>query len=171
MGDARAMAVVAQDGKGTSLSHGNSTEKDIYPGFQSTIPENCENGQVAMKFAKIVFWIAGIWGVLIITPLYFLFDTIGQKDPPPITHPGFFYGFVGVTLAWQIVFLFMATDPLRYRPLIIPSLFEKLSWVAAVITLVSQGRMRQSDLVFAGTDSLLAVLFVIAYLKTTDRKS
>ena len=35
-----------------------------------------------MKFAKIVFWIAGVWGLLIITPLYFMFDLIGQKDPP-----------------------------------------------------------------------------------------
>ena len=48
-----------------------------------------------MKFAKIVFWIAGIWGVLTLTPLYFMFDLIGRKDPPPITHPAFFYGFVG----------------------------------------------------------------------------
>ena len=49
----------------------------------------------AMKFAKIVFWIAGIWGVLVVLPLYFMFDLIGRKDPPPITHPGFFYGFDG----------------------------------------------------------------------------
>jgi hypothetical protein len=42
-----------------------------------------------MKFAKIVFWIAAIWGILVLTPLYFLYDTIGRQDPPPITHPGF----------------------------------------------------------------------------------
>ena len=47
-----------------------------------------------MKFAKIVFWIAGIWGFLILTPLYFMFDVIGRQDPPAITHPGFYYGFV-----------------------------------------------------------------------------
>jgi hypothetical protein len=27
-----------------------------------------------MKFAKIVFRIAAIWGILILTPLYFIFD-------------------------------------------------------------------------------------------------
>ena len=54
-----------------------------------------------MKFAKIVFWVAGIWGLLVLTPLYFMFDLIGRNDPPPITHPGFFYGFVGLGLAWQ----------------------------------------------------------------------
>ncbi len=35
-----------------------------------------------MKFAKIVFRVAAIWGVLIIAPLYFMFDLIGRKDPP-----------------------------------------------------------------------------------------
>jgi hypothetical protein len=119
-----------------------------------------------MKFAKIVFWIAGLWGLLIITPLYFMFDLIGQKDPPPITHPAFFYGFVGCALAWQVAFCFMATDPVRYRPMTIPAVLEKATWAIAVVVLVSQGRTRPSDLVFAGTDSLLGVLFVIAYFKT-----
>jgi len=122
-----------------------------------------------MKFAKIVFWIAGIWGVLVITPLYFLFDSIGRNDPPPITHPGFFYGFAGVALAWQIAFLFIAQDPLRYRPLMIPSILEKASFSVAVFVLVSQNRMHPSDLVFAGTDLLLGLLFVIAYFKTPSR--
>ncbi len=76
-----------------------------------------------MKFARIVFRIAGIWGLLVIAPLYFLFNVISEKDPPAITHPGFFYGFVGVTLVWQIAFLFIAQDPVRFRPLMIPDSF------------------------------------------------
>ena len=119
-----------------------------------------------MKFAKIVFWIAGIWGFLVITPLYFMFDLIGQKDPPPITHPAFFYGFVGLALAWQLAFCFIATDPVRYRSLMIPSILEKATYAVAVVVLVSLGLTRPSDLVFAGTDSLLGILFVIAYFKT-----
>jgi hypothetical protein len=124
-----------------------------------------------MRFAKIVFWIAGIWGFLVLTPLYFMFDVIGRQDPPPITHPGFFFGFVGVALAWQVAFLFIATDPVRFRPLMIPSILEKVSYGAAVITLVSQGRMHKSDLVFACTDLLLGLLIVIAYLKTRARSA
>lgn len=119
-----------------------------------------------MKFAKIVFWIAGIWGFLVITPLYFMFDLIGRKDPPPITHPGFFYGFVGCALAWQLAFCFIATDPVRYRPLMIPSVLEKATYAIAVVTLVLQGRTHSSDLVFVCTDSLLSILFVISYFKT-----
>jgi hypothetical protein len=122
-----------------------------------------------MKFAKVVFWIAGIWGLLVITPLYFMFDVIGRMDPPAITHPGFFYGFAGLALSWQIAFLFIATDPVRFRPLIIPSILEKVGYVAAVSVLVAQGRMHRSDLLFVGTDFLLGVLFVLAYLKTAPR--
>jgi hypothetical protein len=122
-----------------------------------------------MKFAKIVFRIAGIWGLLVITPLYFIFDLIGRNDPPPITHPGFFYGFAGLALSWQIAFLFIATDPARHRPLMIPSVLEKVTYGAAVIVLVLQNRTHPSDLVFAATDLLLGVLFVVAYLKTPAR--
>jgi len=124
-----------------------------------------------MKFAKVVFWVAGIWGLLVITPLYFMFDLIGKKDPPAITHPGFYYGFVGVALAWQIAFIFIAREPVRLRPMMIPSVIEKFSWGIAVTVLVAQGRMHSSDMVFAATDTLLGVLFVVAYFKTEERKS
>lgn len=122
-----------------------------------------------MKFAKIVFWIAGIWGLLVITPLYFMFDLIGRQDPPPITHPGFYYGFIGTALAWQVAFCFIASDPVRYRPLILPGILEKATYCVAVVALVLQGRMHPSDLVFAGTDALLGILFVISYFKTSSR--
>jgi hypothetical protein len=58
---------------------------------------SCEGRR--MKFAKVVFWIAAVWGILVLTPLYFMFDVIGRQDPPPITHPAFYYGFVSVALA------------------------------------------------------------------------
>jgi hypothetical protein len=122
-----------------------------------------------MKFARIVFRVAAVSGVLIITPLYFMFDLIGRQDPPAITHPAFFYGFVGLALAWQLAFFFIASDPVRYRPLMIPSMVEKFSYAAAVIILVLEARTNRSDLLFAGTDLLLGVLFVVAYFKTPTR--
>ena len=48
-------------------------------------------------------------------------------------------------------------------------MFEKFSYAAAVIVLVLQQRMHGTDLVFAGTDFLLGVLFVISYFKTPSR--
>jgi hypothetical protein len=121
-----------------------------------------------MKFAKVVFWVAGIWGLVVITPLYFIFDLIGKQDPPAITHPGFYYGFVGCALAWQIAFLIIGADPVRLRPMMIPSAVEKFTFSVAVVALVIQGRTNQRDLVFAATDLTLGVLFVAAYLRTAN---
>jgi Na+/melibiose symporter-like transporter len=121
-----------------------------------------------MKFAKIVFRAAGIWGVLILTPLYFLFDVIGRQDPPPITHPGFYYGFAGVGMAWQIAFLIIATDPLRFRLIMLACMVEKFSYAATLAVLYLQRRLHASDLVFGAVDLLFGVLFVIAFLKTAD---
>jgi hypothetical protein len=74
-----------------------------------------------------------------------------------------------VALTWQIVFFFIAKDPVRHRPLMIPSVLEKLSYGAAVIVLVLQGRMHRSDLAFGGVDLLLGVLFAAAHFKTRPR--
>jgi hypothetical protein len=119
-----------------------------------------------MKFAKIVFWAAAIWGFLILTPLCFMFNVIGRQDPPPITHPAFYYGFVGTALAWQIAFLIIATDPARFRPIMIAAILEKFSYASALIVLHLQGRLHASDLTFAGVDLLFGVLFVVAFVKT-----
>jgi hypothetical protein len=122
-----------------------------------------------MKFAKIVFRIAGIWGFLILTPLYFLFDRIGQQDPPPITHPSFFYGFVGVALVWQLAFLLISTDPVRFRPLMIPAILEKLVFSIPVVILVAQKRTNRNDLVFVVIDLTLGFFFLLSYFRTPAR--
>ena len=120
-----------------------------------------------MMFAKIVFWIAAIWGILVITPLYFLFDTIGRQDPPPITHPGFYYGFAGCGLAWQFAFMVIAGDPVRFRAMMIPSVFEKFSFAVAQTVLYLQHRLHPSDLFLGGIDGLLGVLFLLAFFRTS----
>lgn len=119
-----------------------------------------------MKFAKIVFWIAGLYGVLVITPLYFLANRIGRQDPPPITHLGFYYGFVGVALAWQIAFFVIASDPIRLRPIMVPAVLEKISFGIAIIVLYNQQRVHGADLGFGAADLILALLFLMAFSKT-----
>ena len=119
-----------------------------------------------MKFAKIVFWIAGVFGVLALAPLYFIFDLAGRLDPPPITHPQFYYGFVGVALVWQFVYCAIATDPVRFRPMMIPSVLEKVSYVGALLVLYSRDRISAVQAATAVPDLLLAVLFVAAYCVT-----
>ena len=119
-----------------------------------------------MKFAKIVFWVAGIWGLVTLAPLYFMFNVIGRQDPPVITHPGFFYGFVGTGLAWQIAFLIIAMDPVRFRPLMLAAIVEKFTYAFAMMALHLQSRVHASDMVFAGADLLLGILFIVAFAKT-----
>ena len=119
-----------------------------------------------MKFAKVIFWIAGIWGVLILTPLYFMFDLIGSKDPPPITHPAFYYGFISVGLAFQVVFIVIAQDPVRLRPMMIPSALEKFGYGATLLVLFLQNRLHPQDLALGCVDVLFGVLFLASFLKT-----
>ena len=119
-----------------------------------------------MKFAKVIFWIASGWGVLVLTPLYFIFNMIGRQDPPPITHPAFYYGFVGVALAWQFAFFVIGSDPARFRPLMILSALEKFIYGATLVVLFLQGRLHGTDLMLGGVDTLLGVLFLVAFVKT-----
>jgi hypothetical protein len=124
-----------------------------------------------MKLARLIFGAAGIYGLVVIGPMYFLEDRIGRDTPPEITHPEFFYGFVGLGIAWQIAFLCVALDPLRYRLLMIPSMVEKFSFAIAVAILVFKNRAPASVAAFAGIDLILGILFVIAYLKTASRRT
>lgn len=119
-----------------------------------------------IKFAKIIFWIAAVWGFVILTPLYFIFDSIGRQDPPPITHPAFYYGFVGVALAWQIGFVVIARDPVRFRPMMIPAVVEKFGYGISLIVLYLQHRLHGVDVAFGGLDLLLGVLFLLAFART-----
>ena len=116
-----------------------------------------------MKFAKIVFLIAGIHGFLILAPMYFLENKIGRDIPPAITHPENFYGFVGVALAWQVLFLVVSTDPVRYRPMILPSILEKVTWGIALIVLRLQSRLALSTFAIGSVDWIFAFLFLAAY--------
>ena len=119
-----------------------------------------------MKFARTIFLIAGMYGLLVMLPQYFLEGRIGRDIPPPISHPEFYYGFIGVTIAWQILFLIISNDPLRYRAMMIPAVLEKTVFVIPMIILFLQGRLAPITLAPAGLDLVLGILFFIAFLKT-----
>ncbi len=119
-----------------------------------------------MQLARITFLIAGIYGLIVLTPLYFLEVLIGKQTPPPITHVEFFYGFTGAALAWQVVFLIIARDPVRYRPMMLPSILEKISYGIALIVLHQQHRIAASSFGIGMVDWPWAVLFAISYART-----
>lgn len=117
-------------------------------------------------FARWVFWIAGVYGLLILSPFYFMEKQIGVDQPPPITHPEFFYGFLGCALAFQVVFLIIGADPVRYRLMMLPSVIEKFSYGFACLALLMQGRLPGVVMVFAGIDLVLGVLFLASFFMT-----
>ncbi len=55
-----------------------------------------------MKFAKWIFLIAGILGLLSTIPLVFAEKVMGVKQPE------FYYGFVCLDVCWQILYLFLS---------------------------------------------------------------
>jgi hypothetical protein len=118
-----------------------------------------------MRFAKFVFTGAGIWGLVVIAPLYFLLDLSGREYAFPTSYPHFFYGFLTVTTAWQIAFLLIGSNPARFRPLMIPAVVEKLGYVVAVAVLHGSGYISNAEAMTAAPDLLLGVLFIAAFVK------
>ena len=119
-----------------------------------------------MVFAKRVFLAAGIYGLVVLIPQYFLEDRTGRDFPPPITHPEYYYGFIGVAIAWQIIFLLISRDPLRYRPIMLVAVFEKASFALPAVALYLSGRLGTQMLAAGIIDLILGVLFFLAYTRT-----
>jgi len=118
-----------------------------------------------MTFEKSVFRIAGFYGIAVLFPFYFM-----EKDPravplPELTHPEFYYGFLGVALAFQLVFFIIATDPAKYRLLMVPSVVEKFSFAGALLALHLQGRFPQQMLLAGTLDFVLGCLFLYCFLR------
>jgi hypothetical protein len=120
-----------------------------------------------MTFAKWAFRIAGIYGVLLIAPMYLL-EPVFKAQGQPLTHPEHFYGFVGITLAFQFLFLAMSRDVARFRPLIPVCLFEKLVFPAAIWPLYLMGRTPGIVAAFATVDLFWALMFAISFFLSRE---
>ena len=119
-----------------------------------------------MNFAKRVFVIAGIYGLLVLLPQYFLEDKTGRDFPPAITHAEYYYGFLGVAVAWQLAFFVISRDPVRYRAIMIAAVIEKASFGLAMVALYLRGRLSVQMLAAGVVDLIFVVLFVAAYTRT-----
>ena len=119
-----------------------------------------------MRFARWVFRIAGIYGLVVLLPQYLMEERVGQDYPPAITHPEYFYGFLGLAVSWQLAFLVIAQDPIRYRLLMIPAVLEKATFGIAVLVLYAQQRASDTLLAFGIIDLMWGALFVVAYRQT-----
>jgi hypothetical protein len=119
---------------------------------------------MTIKLARCLFLGAGIYGLAIISPMFFLENLIGEYDPPAFTHAEFYYGFVCTAFAWQLVYLMMFRDPLRLRPVLIPAIIGKAGFAISVFVLFAQGRLATRNLLLPSIDLVLAALFAWAYV-------
>ncbi len=108
-----------------------------------------------MRFVRIIFVAAAAWGFLALIPGLFA---------PAGPQPEYYYGFIGLALVFQLVFVMIAFDPARYRALIPVAILEKLSFFLPVTILYTQGRVATGSVFYgAMVDGLLMLLFALAW--------
>jgi len=118
-----------------------------------------------MKFAKYTFLLSAIYGLAVLLPNYFLELKTGP-DNPPLAHPEFFYGFIGLACVFQVMFLVISSDPAKYRPLTIVAVLEKLSFGIPAAILCAAGRLDGPFFLGGMIDLFLAAFFAISFVLT-----
>jgi hypothetical protein len=119
-----------------------------------------------MRFSNWVFFLSAVYGLLIVMPMFFLEDKMGRDYPPPDNHPEWYYGFAGAATAWQLVYLLISTDPVRYRALMLLGALAKAAFFTTLAILYAQERVAGGIVAIATPDAIMAVLFVAAWLRT-----
>jgi hypothetical protein len=109
-------------------------------------------------FTRVVFALAGLYGLGTLVPLY-------QQAGTTLG-----YETLGAVAAWQIMFLMIAWRPAELRVAMIPSVFEKLFWCITLMVLYARGSATSVELAdWAIPQGLLGVLFAVAYFRTSRR--
>ncbi|MES2612959.1 MAG: hypothetical protein V4679_22090 [Pseudomonadota bacterium] len=116
----------------------------------------------ALRRARWLFLGAGAYGLIALVPQYFMGPQASPHAAAALTH----FGFVGVALAWQLAFLLIASDVVRYRLFMLPAVAEKLAFGVPALVLCLQGRADAALAMAAGVDLLLALLFALAFAAT-----
>jgi hypothetical protein len=120
----------------------------------------------AIRFARRVYTGAGLYGLLVLLPMYFTVDQTGRDYPPVITHLEYYYGFVGVAIAWQLAFLVIGRDPVRFRPIMPVTFVEKVIFAVPATVMFARGALPPPIMAGAVIDLVLCTLFVAAYVRT-----
>lgn len=116
-----------------------------------------------MKTTRLIFTLAGIYGLIVLTPFLFMERMIAEQTPGGLTHPEYYYGFLGAGLVMQLVYLTIGRDPVRFRPLMPIGTLAKLAFFVPVLILFLQARVPAVTLEFASVDALLAFAFLYAW--------
>lgn len=117
-----------------------------------------------MRFARIIYGLAALYGIMVLVPGLFTEGQFNLSNPPAINHPEFYYGFFASALVWQIVFILIARDPARYRSLMLITIAEKAAFFVPSMLLWQAGRLAPSGPFYdAVIDGALMLLFALAW--------
>ncbi len=121
------------------------------------------------RLARWIFILAAVYGFPVLGVFFFFNPNMirfASRQQPEI-----YYGFAAIGLAWQAVFLLIAFDPPRYRPLmLIAAIGEKFFFVAILVVLMLRHIARPHWIPPAVCDFILGLAFVVAYAITTPNK-
>ncbi|GAA0473222.1 hypothetical protein GCM10009096_13150 [Parasphingorhabdus litoris] len=124
------------------------------------------------SIARTLFALAALYGVPVLLLGLFGEAQFNAAMPPAITHPEFYYGFHGVALVFQLVFVLIAIDPLRYRPLMLVAVLEKLAFFVPALWLYTNGRLAEGGPFYgAMIDGLWAFAFLFSWWLTRPKEA
>jgi hypothetical protein len=122
-----------------------------------------------LRIARRVFRLAGIYGLVVLLPMFFMEETVAAAMPPAFSHPEYYYGFLGAAATMQLVYLTIATDPVRYRPLMPIAVLAKLNFVVAVAILFAMGRLAPVALSLPAIDLFIGLGFAYCWRRLRPR--
>jgi hypothetical protein len=125
--------------------------------------------RAATKLARWIFAVAAVYGIPVLGSMFFVVPRImphAWRDQPEL-----YYGFACVGLAWQVVFILIATDPARFRPLmLVAALLEKFPFVVFLTELMIRHIAGLHWIGPAAADFVLGCAFLAAYVTTYPQK-
>jgi hypothetical protein len=115
-----------------------------------------------MRSAGLIFRIAGIYGLIVLLPMFFIEPWLA----PPLNRPEDYYGFLGSATAFQFVYLAIGGDPVRFRPLMAVAVLAKAFFFATTLSLWLDGRGAGPAMALASIDGLIGLAFAYAWWRT-----
>ena len=115
-----------------------------------------------MSTARLIFAVAGIYGLIVLLPLFFVEPLL----VPAPSRPEDYYGFLGSATAFQLVYLTIGRDPARFRPLMPVAALAKAFFFVTMISLWLEGRAAVPAMVLASIDGAIGLAFVYAWWRT-----
>lgn len=115
-------------------------------------------------FAKWTFGLAAAYGLITLVPSY---GGLAQVSPGASPDAAlFFYAFLSLAIAFQVLFGIIATNVRRYRMAMIPAMLDKLAFGIPVLLMRDISEAAHFFVPFGLIDLLLFVLFVAAFIAT-----